>query len=231
MPIRARSSVLKVREALQSTPTFKSLERKPRLPREQISRNPYQTVSVKAFGIQPKPTSRRQITHKLTDVHKRNALFKQISFNSSNKDQSDSGYDTVASASTAAESYMPRGRQNYVTSARTSPATSRVPSGKGDRRRMELNSTQTSFPSISKPDIQVVDLSNDAFEEARPTIRKVQDEIEILSKSIESMNDDTEYFQQRALPQQNQLFQMRRERRERSQRRLPALSEERYRHH
>lgn len=137
----------------------------------------------------------------MTDVHKRNALFKQISFNSSSKEPSESGYDTVASASTAAESYIPRGRQSYVNSTRTSPATSRVPSGKGDRRRMELNSTQTSFPSISKPDVQVVDLSSDAFEEARPAIRKVQEEIEGLSKSIESISVDTEYIQDRALPQ------------------------------
>jgi len=99
-------------------------------------------------------------------------LFKQVSLNSKCA-QSESGYDTVASESTAAESYFPRGTRGYATSGNTSAASSRVPSGKGDRRRMELNSTHTTFPKIVKSDIKVVDLSAEALEEARPTILRV----------------------------------------------------------
>jgi len=54
--LRVRSSVLKAREGIQSTPTFKSLEPKSCKSRgqiDQISRNPYQTASVKAWGVHP----------------------------------------------------------------------------------------------------------------------------------------------------------------------------------
>lgn len=59
---------------------------------------------------------------------------------------------------------------------------------------MELNTTQTTFPMIRNPAIKVVDLSGEALAEARPAIRKVQEEIESLSKSIEEMSLETEYI-------------------------------------
>ena len=139
---------------------------------------------MKVWNVPSTADMKRPIARKLNDVHKRNKLITQFSFNSS-RAQSDSGYDTVASVSTAAESYMPREDQSYATSVSTSVASSRVSSGRGNRRRMELNTTQTSFPNIKKPVIKVVDLSSEALAEARPAIRLVQDEIESLSKSIE----------------------------------------------
>jgi len=99
----------------------------------------------------------------------RSKLTKELNFNSS-RAQSDSGYDTVASVSTAADSVMPREAKSYATS---SVSSSRVSSRRGDKRRMELNTTQTTFPIIRKPAIKVVDLSGEALAEARPVIRKV----------------------------------------------------------
>jgi len=167
MPIRARSSVLKIRE--RATPSFNALQCKPCGSGDQKSPTPYQSVSLKSWNL-PSTISdeKRPVPRKLNQIHKRDKLHKQYSFNSSQA-QFDSGYDTVASVSTAAESYFPSQAQSYATSAASSRASSR----RGDARRMELNTTRTAFPRIKKPIVEVVDLSGEAIKEARPFILNV----------------------------------------------------------
>ena len=62
---------------------------------------------MKSWNLPSASDSKKPITRKLNGVHMRSKLTKEYSFNSS-RAQSESGYDTVASVSTAADSYMPR---------------------------------------------------------------------------------------------------------------------------
>ena len=121
---RSRSSAMNYRSIETSTPTFKSFSILPCQKSQRITLNPYSNVQLKASHVASSANIGRPVTRKLKNVHMRNKLTKQFSFNSSYA-QSDSGYETVASVSTSAESNMPNEAISYATTVASSRSSSR----------------------------------------------------------------------------------------------------------
>jgi len=92
---------------MRNTPSFNSIKVSQGKASDFDTHNPYQSVTLKSWNIPSARDLKKPITRKLNGVHMRSKLTKELSFNSS-RAQSDSGYDTVASVSTAADSVMPR---------------------------------------------------------------------------------------------------------------------------
>lgn len=85
---------------------------------------------------------------------------------------------------------MPTEAQSYVSSLHTSRTSSRI----GDSRRMELNTTHTKFPPINQLNNEDLDLAEGALAEARPMIRKTENEIQRLRKQIEDISIGTDHI-------------------------------------